>query len=58
MCWDYTKGRNLRIFPGRAWNISKNQIVMNSFTGTAESAICTKVEIVPVAIEQYGKSIL
>lgn len=49
------QGGNLLIFPEGAWNISKNQIVMKLFTGVVEIAIRTKAEIVPVAIEQYGK---
>lgn len=49
------QGGNLLIFPEGAWNISKNQIVMKLFTGAAEMAIRTRAEIVPVAIEQYGK---
>lgn len=49
------QGGNLLIFPEGAWNITENQIVMPLFPGTAEMAIRTGTEIVPIAIEQYGK---
>lgn len=49
------QGGNLLIFPEGAWNVSKNLPVMKLFTGAAEMAIRTEAEIVPVAIEQYGK---
>lgn len=48
-------GGSLLIFPEGAWNISENLIVMSLFSGTAEMAIRTGAEIVPIAIEQYGK---
>lgn len=49
------QGGNLLIYPEGAWNIIENQVVMPLFTGTAEIAIRTGAEIVPIAIEQYGK---
>lgn len=49
------QGASLLIFPEGAWNITENQIVMPLFPGTAEMAIRTGAEIVPIAIEQYGK---
>lgn len=52
------QGGNLLIFPEGAWNISENLPVMKLFTGTAEMAIRTGAEIVPVAIEQYGKKFI
>lgn len=52
------QGGNLLIFPEGAWNISKNLPVMKLFTGTAEMAIRTGAEIVPIAIEQYGKKFI
>lgn len=48
-------GGNLMIFPEGAWNISVNKLVMSMFPGTAEIAIKSKAQIVPVAIECYGK---
>lgn len=50
------QGGNLLIYPEGAWNITENQVVMPLFTGTAEMAIRTGAEIVPIAIEQYGKN--
>ena len=49
------QGGNLLIYPEGAWNITENQVVMPLFTGTAEMAIRTGAEIVPIAIEHYGK---
>lgn len=48
-------GGNLLIYPEGAWNITENQVVMPLFPGTAEIAIRTGAEIIPVATEQYGK---
>lgn len=46
------------IFPEGAWNISENLLVMKLYTGAAEMAIRTGADIVPIAIEQFGKSLL
>lgn len=48
-------GGNLLIYPEGAWNVTENQPVMPLFSGTAEIAIRTGAEIIPVATEQYGK---
>lgn len=48
-------GGSLMIFPEGAWNISVNQPVMGLFYGTADIAIQSRVQIVPVALECYGK---
>ena len=48
-------GGNLLIYPEGAWNISENLPVAGLFSGTAEMAIRTGAEIVPVAVESYGK---
>ena len=48
-------GGSLMIFPEGAWNISVNQPVMGLFSGTADIAIQSKTQIVPVALECYGK---
>lgn len=48
-------GGSLMIFPEGAWNISVNQPVMGLFCGTADIAIQSKAQIVPVALECYGK---
>ena len=50
-------GGSLMIFPEGAWNISVNQPVMGLFSGTADIAIQSKAQIVPVALECYGKHI-
>lgn len=49
------QGGDLLIYPEGAWNITENQVVMPLYSGTAEIAIRTGAEIVPIAIEQYGK---
>ena len=48
-------GGSLMIFPEGAWNISVNQPVMGLFSGTADIAIQSHAQIVPVALECYGK---
>lgn len=49
------QGADLLIYPEGAWNITENEIVMPLFNGTAEMAIRSGAEIVPIAIEQRGK---
>lgn len=49
------QGGNLLIFPEGEWNITENKSVMYLFNGTAEMAIRTGADIVPIAIEQFGK---
>ena len=46
---------NLLIFPEGAWNITENLPTMPLYAGVAEMALRTGAEIVPVAIERYGK---
>lgn len=50
------QGGSLMIFPEGAWNISENELVMKLFKGTVSMAKRTGAEIIPIAIEQYGKS--
>lgn len=50
------KGGNLLIFPEGAWNTTPNYPVMKIFTGTVRMAKDTGAEIVPIAIQQYGKT--
>lgn len=50
-----TRGGNILIFPEGAWNITPSLPVMKLFTGAAEMAIRAGADIVPVAIEQYGR---
>lgn len=49
------QGGSLLIYPEGAWNIIENQVVMPLYPGTAEMAIRSGAEIVPIAIEQYDK---
>lgn len=49
------QGGSLLIYPEGAWNIIENQVVMPLYPGTIEIAIRSGAEIVPIAIEQYGK---
>lgn len=49
------EGGNLLIFPEGAWNITVDLPVMHLYLGAARMAIETDAEIIPVAIEQYGK---
>ena len=49
-------GGNLLIYPEGAWNVSPNELVMKTFVGTARMARETGVQIVPIAVEQYGKN--
>lgn len=49
-------GGNLLIYPEGAWNVSPNLVVMKTFTGTVRMAQETGAEIVPIAVEQYGKT--
>lgn len=48
------RGGNLLIFPEGAWNVTECLPVMPLFGGTAEMAIRTASDIVPVAIERFG----
>ena len=49
------QGGNLLIFPEGVWNTSENLPVQYLFPGTAEMAIRTNADIIPVAISQFGK---
>lgn len=51
-------GGNLLIFPEGAWNITENLPVMKLFPGAVSIAMATGSEIIPVAIEQYGKEFI
>lgn len=50
-----SQGGNILIFPEGAWNLHECEIVRDIAYGTAEVAICMGTEIIPVAVEQYGK---
>lgn len=46
---------SLLIYPEGAWNITENEPVMKLFSGTADFALQSGADIVPVALERYGK---
>lgn len=48
-----SKNGNLLIYPEGAWNITPNLPVMKLYKGTAQIALETNAEIVPIAIAQY-----
>lgn len=50
------QGGSLGIFPEGAWNVTENEVVMKLYSGTAEMAIRTGADIVPIAIEQRGRT--
>lgn len=50
------QGGNLLIFPEGAWNVTESLPVMPLYTGTAEMALRSGAEIVPLAIERYCKN--
>lgn len=50
-------GGNLLIFPEGAWNITENLPVMKLYSGTAEIAIRTQSDIIPMAVEKYKNNI-
>lgn len=50
------QGGSLLIYPEGAWNVTPNQPVMRLYPGAVEMALRTGAEIVPVAIEQDGRS--
>lgn len=49
-------GGNLLIYPEGAWNLTENLPVMPLYTGTAEMALQTGSEIIPMAMEEYGRT--
>jgi 1-acyl-sn-glycerol-3-phosphate acyltransferase len=49
------QGGRLMIFPEGAWNLTENLPCMKLFRGASDLAVETDAEIIPVAIDQYGK---
>ncbi len=49
-------GGNLLIFPEGAWNVTPNELVMKIFVGAVKLALASGAEIIPLALEQYGKT--
>ena len=43
------------LFPEAVWNMSKNRVILGTFTGTVRAALETNGVIVCTAIERYGK---
>lgn len=50
------RGENLIVFSEGAYNISPNQLVMHPYVGTADIAITTGADIVPIAIVRDGST--
>lgn len=48
-------GGNLMYFPEGTWNLSPNLPMLPCFWGIIDIAMQTKAQIIPIAIEQYGK---
>lgn len=46
------------IYPEGAWNISANQVVTPLFSGAIDMALRTGAEIIPIGMEQYGRTFL
>lgn len=49
------KNENLLIYPEGIWNLSANLLSLPLFPGIINIAIETGCEIIPVAVEQYGR---
>ena len=49
------QGGSLLIYPEGAWNITENEPVMKLFSGTADFALQSGADIVPIALDRYGK---
>lgn len=49
-------GGNLLIFPEGAWNVSPHELIMKLFVGAVRLAQESGAEIIPLALEQYGKT--
>lgn len=50
------QGMSLLIYPEGAWNLTENLPVMKLYRGVVDMAMETGADIVPIAIEQYGKN--
>lgn len=49
------RGGSLMIFPEGIWNLTDALPVMKLYTGVVSMALQTGADVVPIAIEQYGK---
>lgn len=52
------KNKNLAIYPEGVWNVTTDLLVLPLFPGIIDMAKETDAEIVPVAVEQYGKDFI
>lgn len=52
------RGKNLLIYPEGIWNVTPNLLTLPLFPGVIDIAMTTDCEIIPVAIEQYGKDFI
>lgn len=50
-------GTNTQIYPEGAWNIIENKAVMRCYDGAVIAAIEGEADIIPVAIQDYGRKI-
>lgn len=51
-------GGNILYFPEGTWNLSESKPMLKIFQGIIDVAIASDAEIIPVAIEQYGKKFI
>lgn len=52
-----SKSGSLLIFPEGAWNVTPNLPVMKTFSGAVRMAKESGCEIIPMAVQQYGKTL-
>lgn len=50
-----SNGGHLLIFPEGAWNVTHNLPVMKIYSGASKMSLRSDADIVPMAIEQYGR---
>lgn len=50
-------GINIQIYPEGAWNIIPNKVVMPLYNGAIIAAIKGEANIIPVAIQEYGRKL-
>lgn len=48
--------QNLLIYPEAAWNLSPNELTMKLFSGTAQMALASGADIIPIGIVRYDKN--
>lgn len=50
------RGGNILIYPEGAWNITENEPVMMLYKGAVDMAVKTGADIIPIAMECYGRT--